>query len=176
MGASGRRLKAHNLVFDDGTLFSRAYGSTWVDAQTGQDCSFRMAADDVIRCIPNSQSFIEARLFADASCTQALIAVDRCNAYPRGAPKFAVAEELVSRECATGGGYDDYRSRVYALGAGVTPGALYEYDYNQTPAVCAPFAAGNANALAETLRHYDLRPLGSEVPPTTFVAGSIEAL
>jgi hypothetical protein len=176
VGASGRRLKAHNLVFDDGTLFSRPHHSTWVDAQTGQDCSFRVAADNVLRCLPNGQWFSEGRYFADAGCTQGLIGVSRCNAYRRGAPKFAIAEEAGSGECVAGGGYNDYRTRVYALGAAVTPGALYVYDANQTPAVCVPYADGSADPLAGALQLYEFRPLGSEVPPTTFVAGSIEGL
>jgi hypothetical protein len=174
LGASGRRLKAHHLVFEDGTLFSRSYYGAFLDADTGQDCSFRTAADDVLRCLPSGQLFsFEAPVyFADAGCSQPLIPTSRCDEYRRGVPKYAISSRASSGACIVGGSdADAFRTHVYALGGAVTPSAVY-VNFQGTPADCVSVDE-NPGALADLLQLYELRPLGPEVPPSTFVAGSI---
>src|SRR5262249_19349618 len=47
---SGSRL--HARVFDAGG--GAEHFATWVDTQTGEDCSFAKAADGTIRCLPSA--------------------------------------------------------------------------------------------------------------------------
>jgi hypothetical protein len=172
LGASGRRLQAHHRVFEDGTPSPRSSFGAWVDAQTGQACSFNVAVDDVLRCLPTGQLYVpEAQhYFADAACKQTLVSVSRCTDQPLGPPQFAVSDEPLDN-CGAGR-YADFRRRVRTLGAAVTPSVLYAYDATQTPARCVPSDQVDFMPLAAILQIYDFHPLGSEVPPATFVAGS----
>ena len=167
MGASGRRLKAHYAASDDGVVLSAA--AIWLDEELGEECFFQVAADDVIRCIPNRQRMAAVQYFADASCSRGLVAIDRCIEFPRGAPKFAVVDET-GGACVAGMGLVDIRARVHALGATVAPSALYRYNLDQ-PAGCVPFDQAGVETF---VMEFEFRELGSEVPPTTFVAGTIE--
>jgi hypothetical protein len=176
LGASGSRLKAYQRVFDDGSVFARPSYEAWIDTDTGQACSFNVAADNVVRCLPTRQHFLAGReeSYGDAGCTQVLHFISRCSDDPLGPPKFAIADE-VGGEC-TSLGFVEVRHRVFTLGAPVTPSALYVYDKSQVPARCIPIEQLDPpviGKLADILAAYDLLPLGSEVPPSAFVAGSL---
>lgn len=60
--ASGSRLKARKLTGADG---SEQYIG-WYDSERGENCSFRVAADGVTRCLPEAR---EANYWLDSSCT-----------------------------------------------------------------------------------------------------------
>jgi hypothetical protein len=173
LGASGRRLKAHHTVSDDDDV---AWPTLlWIDSETGQDCSFGRAADGIVRCLPRHRllgAVGDFRLFADASCSRAVVGASRCVDYPRGVPKFTVIDEEVS-ECVPGVGLVDFQTRVHAVGAAVTPATLYMYSAG-SPARCLPIDEAVGGRTEDLLLEYELRELGSEVPPGTFVAGSIQ--
>jgi hypothetical protein len=174
LGRSGRRLKAYHRVFDDGSVLGTPAFGSWVDVDTGQDCFFAVATDDVLRCLPRGQAFAVdgKRYFAEAGCSRPLLGVDRCPDRPLGPPKFAVSDEAGG--ACTAAGYVDFRRRVYALGAAVTPSVVYVHDDSALPARCVPIDELGFETSEQILEVLELRELGSEVPPATFVAGSID--
>jgi hypothetical protein len=144
-GASGSRLEAEWVVGADG---SRAFRSLR-DVELDDECSFRYAADGRLRCLPADAEV--ADLYADASCTTrlALVATGSC------APRFATMRDRFA--CPT-------RVHVFAV-----EGTLETSDvYVGTPGNCAPISTFELRGL------YDLYALGAEVPPSSFVAGTLE--
>lgn len=72
---SGTRLKVRYYVAADGS----EQASGFFDSTRKENCSFRRAADSVVRCLPDDASTIATNgvhFFSDAACTQRLIAVE----------------------------------------------------------------------------------------------------
>src|SRR6266571_3393933 len=61
-------------VFLEGDDESRQFLG-WFDRARGDNCSFGLAGDGVLRCLPSD--VVEARLFTDASCRRRIAAVGR---------------------------------------------------------------------------------------------------
>jgi len=178
LGRSGSRLKAYHRVFDDGTVFNRSAFAIWVDTQTGQGCRFGIATDNSVRCLPSGPHFSSGAigLYLDAACKQPLYLRSRCaEEDPLGPPKFAI-EDDVANECSPEEFVIDFRQRVHELGAAVTPAIAYGLDPSEVPARCTPIdqldPLFGGTTLAEIVAAYELRPLGPEVPPSTFVGAS----
>jgi hypothetical protein len=65
---SGSRLKAKYLSGGDG---SKQFLFEFHDTERNEDCSFKLASDMKTRCLPDGR---KAELYADAACTQPVIA------------------------------------------------------------------------------------------------------
>src|SRR5205085_12166844 len=61
----------------------------WFDKARAENCSFAVAGDGVIRCLPNDVA--EARLFADPLCKQRVAAVPAC-----AMPRYLVESDIAA--------------------------------------------------------------------------------
>lgn len=139
----GSRLKARYYVADDG---ARQFAG-WFDTQRGEDCTFQVAADGKMRCmpIPRVQGYV--LYYADASCSQKIVAD--------------------ATGCATGyagiwdtSGCGQSRLHLHSLGSTVNSATIY-YSYNGS---CTPIAKGDT-----VYRH-----VGAEIPASSFVGANVQ--
>jgi hypothetical protein len=81
--AEGTRLKALAYVLDDGQQLWHG----WRDSARGETCSFQLAADGQLRCLP---AFEAAWLFKDDHCTEPVLTHEPCvNGRPAAPPPYA---------------------------------------------------------------------------------------
>lgn len=104
---SGTRLKARTLTGADGS--QQLVG--WYDSGRGENCTFRLAGDGTMRCLPDATA-VGVIAFADAGCTVP-VAIIR-----KGAANTAPPPAYVGSLDPTTG-----QLRVYATG--VVTGSLY---------------------------------------------------
>ena len=135
---SGSRLVP---VFLTGEDESRQFVG-WFDRSRGENCAFALSGDGVVRCLPSDA--LEARLFADASCKQRMVALTGCTK-----PKYVVETD--------GACTVETRHRVHDLGARVRPAAVY----SDASGVCSRSPADASTVYVM---------VGREVPPAAFVA------
>jgi hypothetical protein len=151
---SGTRLKARMLIGEDG---SRQWNYGWHDSQRDEDCTFTLASDGVMRCLPMTAaaSAVGSGYFADAACSQPLAfvaVVGPCNGNTQKPPKSA------------------YR-------AGPLCGATYSYEIYEVGAAfdgATIYVKSGASCLSTpTPASYAYYALGTQVPASSFV-GAIE--
>lgn len=148
---SGSRIKARvNSSADGAKGFAGFY-----DSQLGVPCAFNHAADDTLRCLPNTYAYV-ASYFSDSGCTTPLAyASFGC------APTYAQKSET-SSTCIDIGYYTtNARMRIYSVASAYTSSTIW----SGTPGSC------NMSATPTTLTFYNI---GSEVPASTFAAGSVD--
>jgi hypothetical protein len=88
----------------------------WFDRARGENCSFAVSGDGVMRCLPTDG--VQARHFADASCKQRIAIAPSCSV-----PRYALESEPTA--CAA-----DVRHHVRELGARLRPLAVYSSEAN----------------------------------------------
>jgi hypothetical protein len=115
---SGSRLVAVFLTAEDE---SRQFVG-WFDRVRGENCSFGLSADGVIRCLPSDA--LEARLFVDAACKQRVVAITACTM-----PKYFLEPVMSAGEgrppnWASSCG-SEVRHRVHEPGARVHPASVF---------------------------------------------------
>jgi hypothetical protein len=116
----------------------------WFDRTRGENCSFGLSADGVMRCLPSDS--MEARLFVDGLCRQRVVAVTTCTL-----PKYLIASEVAS-SCGS-----EVRHRVHEPGARVRPVSVF----SDASGTCTrvPLDAAAVYVM-----------VGREVSPASFVA------
>jgi hypothetical protein len=119
----------------------------WFDKARNENCSFAIAADGVVRCLPSHA--IEARLFSDSSCKQRVAAMSSC-AGDGGAPYIV---ERVPSSCSL-----PARLHVHEVGARLTPAAVFAED-----------SAGACERVPVD-RKMMYVAVGAEINPAAFVA------
>jgi len=135
---AGTRLAPLFLIADDE---SRQFIG-WFDRVRGEDCSFELAADGQVRCLPSEA--IEATLFADASCKRRLALAPACSS----------ARYVIEREAACG---ERRRFHVFALGRRLRPASAFL----ETERGCSRVPLDEMGVYVA---------VGDEVPPALFVA------
>jgi hypothetical protein len=149
---SGTRLKAHYYAGEDG---SKQFTLTFYDSQRHEDCSFKIAGDGTIRCLPTTA--VVFGYYADAACTQQLAGVlTGCTP-----PKYAGAG---TASCP---GSPD-ASLVYPLGAAFSGQTMYVQDPSTTPPTCT-----GTQSFSLTIS-YDLYTFGAEIPPSAFAQATLQ--
>jgi hypothetical protein len=88
----------------------------WFDRARGEDCSFAVSGDGVMRCLPTDR--VQARHFADASCKQRIAIAPSCSV-----PRYLVESEPSA--CTA-----DVRHHVRELGARLHPPTVYASEVN----------------------------------------------
>lgn len=163
LGASGQRLRAIHWVSDEG--HPAETGEHWFDSELKEACSFRLAADGVPRCLPQAQPVDvgDFAQFSDARCTQMVTFQYPCH----DSSKYGIAAIGGAGEC-----IDEPRHHVYSLGKAFKPTALYRGrpSPDGTGRECVPYEG----SLEELTEQFAFRPIGSELPPTRFLAGTEE--
>jgi hypothetical protein len=135
---SGTRLRARYLAGDDG---SRQFVG-WHDAQRNEPCTYKTAADGVMRCTPDGPAF--TMYYGDAGCTARL---------------FNVSAAAVCTQPRYGLSYQGCSATVYSLAPIAAPAAPY---YVNSAGACVTMTApGGYNWYA-----------GTEVSAATFVRGT----
>jgi hypothetical protein len=142
---SGARLKAIARVGADGSKVYDAY--TLYDSEKDARCSYALAADGVERCLPAGTYLGMSEFFADATCTQRAVMAG-CDA------KFAYSHSYEYQ----GGNCGVNRTHVFQVVSGPVATA-----YVKNGAYCDPY---DTSAVAYAI--------GPELPPTEFVASTIE--
>ena len=148
---SGSRIKARVQSTADGAKgFAGFY-----DSQLGVPCAFNHAADDTLRCLPNTYAYV-ASYFSDSGCATPLAyASFGC------APTYAQKSEN-SSTCIDVGYYTtNARIRIYSVTSAYTSSTIW----SGSPGSCS------MSATPATLTFFNI---GSEVPASTFSAGSID--
>ncbi len=149
LAESGSRLKAQWLTGDDG---SKSFAGFY-DSARQEACSFLDMSDGVKHCIPwTGQAFNVDTTFLDASCVTpiAVAAVVPCMSTPKyGYSYYDLA-------CPSG----PYKFRIFSIGAKFTLPTVY----SKASGSCV----GSAPSPSAV---YHL--LGSEIPPSSFVAAGV---
>lgn len=145
----GSRLKARYYETSDGT----ATFIGWRDSQIAMTCSFGVAADGKLRCLPFGEGIQSAGFyFKDAACTQKIATVYKGGRCPPAAPRYA--NEYDNAQCPS-------RVHFYSVGAKLATTTAY---YRDSQGVCRQTSfAGSQD---------DLYDVGAEVAPTTFVGAT----
>jgi hypothetical protein len=148
---SGSRLKVKYRIADDGA--KAAVPTFWYDSQLDSDCSFQVGADGKERCLPlTSESARVEQFFGDASCTERI-----AYTYMGCQVTYAYRYESDPAACV----FKNLPTHVYPVGAVITPATVYFRDDND---VCT---GGGPNP------SYVYYTFGAEIPPSSFVAGSV---
>ena len=148
---SGSRLKAKYYVGSDG---SRQFLG-WHDSMLNVDCAFYPASDGTTRCMPAGTT-VSASVFSDPGCSQPLAETSKgC------APGKYELQLTAATACAS-----NYYFRLFEVGA-IYSGPLY----SGTPGSCTEESDAGADSLRAAA---DIYELGSEIPPSTFVAVTVQ--
>jgi hypothetical protein len=125
---------------------SKAFAGFY-DSQRKEDCSFRTAADGVSRCMPTTNAVFSG-YYADMTCTQPVVVVPAGCSTPTYVLQTDVSCNPVSDLLSVGVSYSG--SSIYVL-SGTT-------------------CTGTSGTGSGAAYFY----LGSEVPPSSFVAGTLQ--
>jgi len=148
---SGSRIKARVQSTADGAKgFAGFY-----DSQLGVPCAFNHAADDTLRCLPNTYAYV-ASYFSDSGCSTPL-------AYASFGCAVTYAQKgETSSSCIDIGYYStNQRYRIYSVGSAYTSSTIW----SGAPGSCS------MSTTPTTLMFFNV---GSEVPASTFAAGSVD--
>jgi hypothetical protein len=139
---SGTRLKVRYYVGADGSEQTIGF----FDSVRREKCSFAVAADGVVRCLPEvaPQFSMFTRYFSDARCTQELAEL------PTGCRTGYVAKAVNASACSSG-------SRVFPIAPTIFTGAVYVDN-----------ALGGCTRAAGPGYGHDYYAIGAEVPPISF--------
>jgi hypothetical protein len=141
VNTSGTRLRVRKWVTAEGT----EHFVGWHDKERDEECSYRIASDGKMRCVPSSSSPIDT-LHLDAACTQPVVQLTTSPCDVR--PKYATLAAVAACE----------RPRMVAVGAVATFGVqAYRKQGNDCVAAAVP-----------TTTYYEL---GAPVDPNAFVEG-----
>jgi hypothetical protein len=141
---NGQRLKATYRQGEDGS--KEFVAGVWFDSGRNENCSFALASDGKLRCLPNGQA---TSVYADSQCTTAIVMG------PAGctAPSYAIGMDNTT--CGTGGAH------VYKIGAAAAPTTVYASAQGQC------FSAGPAAT------GYSYYSVGAEIPASSFVSANV---
>ncbi len=114
----------------------------WFDRVRGDDCSFEVGGDGLVRCLPSNT--IEAKLFADATCRRHIALASVCPS-----PKYVIERESTC--------VDRPRLHVHEPGRRLHPTAVYA----QMDRGCVRVPVDDAGVYVA---------VGDELPPALFVA------
>lgn len=141
---SGTRLRAIWQVAEDG---AKQFLFQWRDTQRNEDCTFALAGDGVLRCMPATPiNFVG--YFSDAECTQRL--------FVRAATPSCVAQGQVLGAFSEYVGCD-YRSKRFTVTAITSPSTVY--------LLSGDTCTGTGSSTA-----FDYFAGVAEIPPSSFVA------
>lgn len=141
--APGSRLKPKYWLGDDGA--KQYMVGSWFDSTRNEDCSFALAADGKMRCLPQAMDF---GYYSDVGCNTPMIMTQGSCA----PPKYGIS--VSDADC----GFDPSKAHVYSVGTAMTPTNIYA----KSGAGC--FAIGPAES------GYSYYSVGAEIAPTEFVA------
>lgn len=141
----GSRLKAKFLVGEDG---SKQFNYTWYDTQLDEDCSFSVAADGHMRCLPGFNMGLA--YFADSGCTSPIAVIATTGCSP-SVPRYVIA--------ATADSCGAYRYHVATTGSSYA-GSTY-FKSGTTCLMTTVSAAASVYS-------------ATEVDPATFVAATVQ--
>lgn len=148
---SGSRLKAKYRLGEDG---SKAYlPFVWYDSERKEDCNFSLAADAKERCLPlGTYNAVLGTYFSDSACTAPLALA----LYPSCEVKYATGAK-------SGGGcqFASTMTQVFVLGAKANLATVY--------------VKSGANCISTSGTGVELYEVGTEIPPSSFVAGTVMA-
>ena len=148
---NGSRIKMRMVTTPDGLRSPTGVR----DVQLGVDCGFNQSADGQTRCLPLSSAYV-SDVYGDPDCNN-LIALLPCQEATVGAPPaYAYRTDAASNSCGSSGGM-----HVYPV-TGVYSGTTYVISSNGQCQQGVPITSGGSMFLS----------LGSELPPSTFVAGT----
>ena len=174
---SGSRLKAQYLAGADGSKDYQFGNSNWVapntsynhptaiyyDTQRMEQCSFAVAADGAMRCLPLDFQQEGNGIYQDAACTQRMVAIQAsqpgCNT---PLPKYAAILDTAT-VCPVVVGY--YPNHYYPIGQFLGPnlGTCY---YKNSQNVCQYTNCPSGGS------GYAFYALNAEVPASSFVLGT----
>lgn len=100
-GSSGSRLRARHWVPESG---ERSFAG-WFDSELGRDCAFVWLEGGGYRCVPLSDARPGPTHYADAACTEPVVAVEtdsRCGAVDRDF-MYSLVQRDERTECTDGG-------------------------------------------------------------------------
>lgn len=143
---SGTRLRAIWQVAEDG---AKQFLFQWRDTHRNEDCTFALAGDDVLRCMP-ATTINFAGYFSDAECTQRL--------FYRIANSACVAQGQVLGTLTETAGCE-YRSRRFTVTAITRPSTMH-------------VLSNGACTETTTNTGFDYFAGGAEIPPSSFVAAT----
>jgi hypothetical protein len=146
---SGSRLKAKYYAGADG---SKEFIG-WHDSLMNNDCSFRTAADGMVRCLPTSAS--GGVYWGNAQCTQLLAAV------PIGCPQPTYVTSTSGS-----GACGPFTVHLFTTGPMITPGPMIYVGTG--PQDCTGQPSTNVSGI------YDFYPSDLEQDPTTYVAATMQ--
>lgn len=142
----GSRLKRKFRDAEDGAR--EFLTGVWWDSQRQEDCSFTLAADGKMRCLPPGNEF---RYFADAQCNTPMVMMQgACSP-----PKYGTS----ATEAACG--LDAPSTHVFAIGGPTSPAMIY----GKSGSAC--FAIG------PTTPDWQYFSVGAEIPANSFVAATV---
>jgi hypothetical protein len=145
---SGTRLKVNFISGVDGSQVITGMH----DSQRNEDCAFTIAADGVLRCLPSGSYSVG--VYTDAGCAQPIVGVAKgCTA------TYAIVAAATS--CGA-------QTHVYTLGPAFTGAKSYALNDD---GICVTYPATGITTFETTL---DLYTLGSEVPASSFVQGTLQ--
>lgn len=145
---SGERIKAVYLVADDGAKTPIG----WLDADTGQRCSFEVAGDGFTRCLPVVlRSGLVRVFYASADCSGEAVAVGVLVGFAPCAPVGPYVKDTEHVACAAG-------VEVYSVGSKFVGNEPAHY-------------SDGANCVANAGDKFDFFDV-SRVEPVTFVGSS----
>lgn len=130
-GLGTGRLSRNVLVAEgDGRVLGESKLGFW-DGERSANCQPRSFSDQIVRCLPEGTAVIGG-FFADAACTQPLIAADDCgHAPPLAAEPYEVGSTL----------YPNITGQVFAVGDAFRAPTFYRLD----PTGCLELPHGDTN-------------------------------
>lgn len=144
--AAGSRLKPKFRKGEDGA--KEYLAGIWWDSQRQEDCSFTLAGDGKMRCLPAGSDF---RYFVDAQCQTPMVMMQgACSA-----PKYGIS----ATEAACG--LDAPTTHVYAIGGPTSPAMIYGK------------SGSSCFAIGPTTPDWQYYSVGAEIPADSFVAATI---
>lgn len=145
---SGTRLKAKYYAGSDGSkVFIGMY-----DSQRNEDCSFTLAGDGVLRCLPTTGTASVSAYYSDSACSVPLALIN----------KGCTSKYIVRGESSTGACVYTYKTHLHQYGAPYTAPTAYVG------------SSGSCSAAVISNTMFDFFSVGPEIPPSSFVDASIQ--
>lgn len=148
--STGPRLRSYFRQAEDGT--TETIPGRWFDSTRLEDCTFRLAADGVSRCLPFAAP-VQLR-FADADCAIPVAAVPVADCAGWTPEYVATVAPAVTSACMP-------QARLYRTGYPVQLESLYRREGAACVSMGTPYEAGVVAS-----------ELGAEVPPSAFVGAT----
>lgn len=150
---NGTRLRNKYIVASDGTI---TLGAGLIDTQRGEDCSFSLAEDGVLRCLPGEPNIaITSVYYNNATCGGNPLAYS---------PNCESPKKYVQQGPSNCGSINR-GNRILTLSEIPPPATLY----SKSGSTCTSIP----NTLYTAATGYRVYTLGAAVPATNFVEGTV---